>query len=122
MRKSTSLFIFSVFIFVLWVTSVACAEKPKLLYINSYHQGYKWSDDIEKGLLKALGIKTLVEGTIDASVSRINFRISRMDTKLNTSEASKQQAALAAKDIIDDWKPDVVVASDDNAAKYLIAP
>lgn len=40
-----------------------------------------------------------------------------MDTKLNNAEAFKRQAA---KRIIDEWTPDVVVSSDDNATKYLI--
>ncbi|WP_320041664.1 hypothetical protein [uncultured Desulfobacter sp.] len=32
------------------------AERKKLLYINSYHKGYQWSDSIEKGLLKAKAV------------------------------------------------------------------
>ncbi len=98
------------------------AEKKKLFYVNSYHKGFKWSDDIEKGLLKALNIKALPDGTFDTSKSEVELRVFRMDTKLNTSEAFKKQAALSAKAIIDEWQPDIVVTSDDNAAKYLIVP
>lgn len=98
------------------------AEQKKLLFVNSYHKGFKWSDDIEKGLLKALNIKALPDGTFDDLLSKVNLRVFRMDTKLNASEAFKKKAALSAKAIIDEWQPDIVVTSDDNAAKYLIVP
>jgi ABC-type uncharacterized transport system substrate-binding protein len=45
-----------------------------------------------------------------------------MDTKRNTDEAFKKKAALKAKEEITRFKPDVVIASDDNASKYLIMP
>lgn len=98
------------------------AEQKKMFYVNSYHKGYQWSDDIQKGLLKALDIREKPDGTYDTSGSDIELKVFRMDTKLNKSEAFKKQAALSAKAIIDEWKPDIVVASDDNASKYLIAP
>lgn len=97
-------------------------DKKRLLYINSYHRGYKWSDDIEKGLLKALNIKERGDGSLDNSASLVALRIFRMDSKMNTSESYIKGAALHAKTIIDDWQPDIVVTSDDNAAKYLIVP
>ncbi len=45
-----------------------------------------------------------------------------MDTKRHSSEKYQKQAALTAKKIIDTWHPDIILTSDDNAAKYLIAP
>ncbi len=98
------------------------AKQKRLLYVNSYHKGYRWSDDIEKGLLKALKLKALPDGSFDTSQSKVEIKIFMMDTKLNTSEEFKKQAALSAKEIIDEWQPDIVVASDDNAAKYLLEP
>jgi ABC-type uncharacterized transport system substrate-binding protein len=98
------------------------AEQKKLLYINSYHKGYKWSDDIEKGLLKALQISDQPDGTFDTTASEVELKIFRMNTRLNKTEIFKEQAALTAKTIIDEWQPDIVVTSDDSAAKYLIAP
>ena len=96
--------------------------QKKLLYVNSYHQGYKWSDDIEKGLLKALKITRNGDGTFDDSNSEVQLKVFRMDTKMNTSDEFKAQAALKAKNIIDSWQPDIVVTSDDNAAKFLVVP
>ena len=48
--------------------------------------------------------------------------IFRMDTKRNTDEEFKKTAALKAKAEIEASKPDVVIAADDNASKYLIQP
>lgn len=47
-----------------------------------------------------------------------------MDTMglASTDVAQKEQAALTVKTLIESWKPDVVIASDDNASKYLIVP
>ncbi len=98
------------------------AAQKKLLFVNSYHKGYQWSDDVEKGLLKALDIVAKPDGSFDTLISDVDIKVFRMDTKLNNSEAFKKQAALSAKVIIDEWQPDIVVTSDDNAAKYLIAP
>lgn len=98
------------------------AVQKKLLFVNSYHKGYQWSDDIEKGLLKALNITEKKDGNYDTLLSEVEIRFFRMDTKRNKSEAHKKQIALSVKELIDEWQPDVVVTSDDNAAKYLIAP
>ncbi len=43
-----------------------------------------------------------------------------MDTKRNKSVAFKQSAAIAVKREIETWQPDVVIVSDDNAAKYVV--
>lgn len=94
----------------------------KILYVNSYHKGYQWSDDIEKGLLKALKIKTRSDGSYDFSESSVELKIFWMDTKNNKDEAFKKQAANKAKILIEEWQPNIVVASDDNASKYLIVP
>ena len=82
----------------------------KVLFVDSYHEGYAWSDGI------TAGIKT---GLKDSGVE---LKVFRMDTKRNTDDAFKKDAALKAKAEIDAFKPDVVIASDDNAAKFLIEP
>ena len=96
--------------------SLACTgwaksyDGKKILFIDSYHEGYAWSDGITSGIQQTL------EGT------GVELKIIRMDTKRNGSDDFKKAAALKAKATIEAFKPDVVIASDDNAAKYLIAP
>jgi len=83
----------------------------KALIINSYHKGYPWSDDIEAGVSRIFN-----------KYPEIELKFHRMDTKRNASEEFKKTAAIKAKDLIESWKPDVVIASDDNASKYLVVP
>lgn len=45
-----------------------------------------------------------------------------MDTKRNPAEEFSKAAALKARTTIEEFRPDVVIASDDNASKYLIMP
>ena len=52
----------------------------------------------------------------------IDLKTIRMDTKRNTSKEFKKSAALKVKALIDIWQPDVVIAADDNASKFLIVP
>ena len=82
----------------------------KILYIDSYHEGYVWSDGITQGIQQEF------QGT------GVELKIHRMDTKRNAEEASKKQAAQEAKAVIESFQPDVVIASGDNVSKCLIMP
>lgn len=82
----------------------------KVLFIDSYHEGYAWSDGITSAVKKVIG------------ASGNELKIIRMDTKRNGSEEFIKEAAKKAKEVIDSYKPDVVIAADDNASKYVIAP
>ena len=83
------------------------AAADKCLYISSYHKGYAWSDGVEKGLRETIG-------------NKCELKQFDMDTKRNKDMASKKAAALKAKALIESWQPDVVITSDDNAARFLI--
>ena len=87
------------------------AHKKKVLIINSYHEGYAWSDGVESGIAGVL-----------KEHPEIEYKFHRMDTKRNNSKDALQEAAIKAKKLIELWKPDVVIVSDDNASKYLIVP
>jgi len=45
-----------------------------------------------------------------------------MDTKRNQSPEFCREQARAASEIAKVWRPDVIIASDDNASKYFVAP
>lgn len=87
-------------------------ESKKVLYINSYHEGYTWSDGIEK----------VIKSNLNKSKLNIELKIFRMDSKRNKSKNFIEKKALEAKRIIEEYKPDVVIVSDDNAVKYLLVP
>jgi ABC-type uncharacterized transport system substrate-binding protein len=82
----------------------------KVLWVDSYHQGYEWSDGIENGIRDVL------------FESGVDLKILRMDTKRNDSEEFGRKAGLTAKAVVEELKPDVVIATDDNAQKYLVVP
>jgi ABC-type uncharacterized transport system substrate-binding protein len=94
---------------VLLLLGSANAEK-RILYIDSYHEGFAWSDGITEAIQKTL------------RGHDVNLKIHRMDTKRNPDEKYKIRAAEIAKSVIDNYRPDIVIASDDNASKYLIMP
>ncbi len=126
--KTKEFFIVSVVLLSVWVLSgcvlqeggvniseeqnrpISPYEGKRILYIDSYHEGYEWSDGITEGVIKTL------EGT------GVELKIHRMDTKRNPDEEFKKKAALDAKKVIEGFDPDVVITSDDNAFKYLIMP
>ncbi|RPH39540.1 MAG: hypothetical protein EHM86_07425, partial [Desulfobulbaceae bacterium] len=85
-------------------------EGKKVFWISSYHQGYEANDDIERGIRFIL------------RDSGIQLRTFFMDTKRNDSEAYGRQAGIDAMAQIKVFQPDVVIASDDNAQKYLVVP
>ncbi len=94
----------------------------RIMFVDSYHRGYKWSDGVLEGLLRELNIRLTEDGGLDAAHSPYELRVFHMDTKRHPSTTFKREAALKAKSIIESWRPDIVVTADDNAAKYLIVP
>ena len=76
-------------ILVLMVAVPAFSAEKKVLFIDSYHEGYDWSDGITRG------VKSVLEG------SGVNLKVLRMDTKRNNSEEFKIAAAEKARAEID---------------------
>jgi ABC-type uncharacterized transport system substrate-binding protein len=85
-------------------------DGKKVLFIDSYHQGYAWSDGTEAG----------VHSVLDSS--GVELRIVRMNTKRKKTDEDKLAAAEMVRRTIDTFRPDVVIASDDNASKFVIKP
>jgi len=110
MLKKISVFTV-VFTFLVGATAFAATYSgKKVLYIDSYHPGYPWSDSITEG------VEDVLKG------SGVELKIIHMDTKRKKEKEQIEQAALAAKDVIESFKPDVVIAADDNASKFLVMP
>ena len=84
-------------------------QQPLCLYVSSYHRGFEWSDRVEAGLRSSLSNSCRI----------IQFD---MDSKRQIDPAQIEAAAKEAYALIQIEKPDVVITSDDNAARYLIVP
>jgi hypothetical protein len=85
-------------------------KTKKALFINSYHEGYAWSDQEEKACL------TVLNG---AGVQTKSFRL---DTYRQKAPEYLTKVSAEAKALIDEWKPDVVVVADDPVMKGVYAP
>jgi ABC-type uncharacterized transport system substrate-binding protein len=96
-----------------WAAGTAAAggyQGKRVLHIDSYHRGNEWNDRI------AEAVRATLHDT------GVELRIVHLDAKRRSSEAEKQASALRAKQAIEEFKPDVVTVSDDDAAKYLLMP
>ena len=89
--------------------SAQAATAARCLYVSSYHAGYEWNDGIERGMKPQL----------DGKCELRNFY---MDGKRHLGTAFAKTKAREAKELIDSWKPNIVIAADDNASKYLVMP
>jgi ABC-type uncharacterized transport system substrate-binding protein len=82
----------------------------KVLYIDSYHEGYSWSDHESKGAIDVLN-------TAGVYIKRVF-----MDTNRHPDETYIKNKALEIKTEIDTYKPDIIISADDAALKYIIMP
>lgn len=80
----------------------------RCLFISSYHAGYEWNDGIEAGLMRGLDNRCTVDRFY-------------MDTKRHTSDDHGDAKARQALALIQRTVPDVVIAADDNASRYLVS-
>jgi len=84
-------------------------SRARLLYINSYHPGYASSDAIMAGMYEVV------------ADSRARLDVFFMDSKRSPEPEAievKVREALAA---IRNIRPDVIIASDDNAVRLVVA-
>ncbi len=81
----------------------------RILFVDSYHQGYEWSDGIEAGVRSVL------------SETGVDLRVVHMDAKRNPSAGFVRAATDHVVKVIEDFRPDVVITSDDVATRHVLA-
>jgi ABC-type uncharacterized transport system substrate-binding protein len=86
----------------------------RVLILHSYHPEFVWVQDVNKGILQGLREERF---EIERNLKLDYFF---MDTKRQTDEKWKLEVAAKAKAHIAAFKPDVVIAVDDNAQKYVV--
>lgn len=91
-------------------SDVIVADHTVVLWVDSYHPDYEWSGEIEQGLASVF------------DTSETSLIITRMDTKRNTDPGWGDQAAIDVLRLIEAHEPDVIIATDDNAQKFLVVP
>ena len=94
------------------ITVTSGCERPgsrKLFYINSYHPGHASSDAVMEGIYEVVGASK-----------------ARLDVFFLDTQRFPEPDAIAAKadevmEIIGTMQPEVIIASDDDAVKYVVA-
>lgn len=80
----------------------------KILHIMSYHSPWRWTDRQFEGFQEAFkGVKA-------------SYQVFQMDTKRNSSQDQKERKGKEARELITNWKPDLVYTSDDDAQEYVV--
>ena len=85
-------------------------EEKKVLYVDSCHADY------EPSIIMQRAARDILEP------AGVEMQVIYMDAKRKKSDEMQQQAALRVRDFIESWKPDLVIAADDAASKYLVMP
>jgi ABC-type uncharacterized transport system substrate-binding protein len=110
MRASAAV---SVCLVLLSQAGFAPGQEParrRILHLDSYSKGYGISDDTAAGLRSVLADKPVQVSTVF------------LDTKRHGSEAEVRESVARARAAIEEFKPDVLIASDDAAVKYVVVP
>jgi ABC-type uncharacterized transport system substrate-binding protein len=98
-------------------------RSPRILLVNSYHYQYPWTRGITQAAAKVLQVELDSLGMpLAQKKTSVTFQVVYLDTKRNTSQSYIRQRVEWAKEHIDQFAPDVLLVSDDNAVNYLVAP
>lgn len=92
---------------ILSLASLASAATKNVLILNSYHNGYKWTDDITRGVQSVLDEK------------KVKVYIDFLDTKRNPGEAYLKNLDEFYKSKFRSNTFDVIVTSDDDALGFI---
>lgn len=104
---SACLLLFSLFSLPLQATE---APDTRVLFINSYHRGYSWSDGIEEGLRQRFS----------ESDKRIELSIEYLDSRRFAYDTQIELLARAFETKYAKYRPDLIVVSDNAAFDFAI--
>lgn len=82
-------------------------KRPRVLILHSYYTDFSWVNEINVGIKRVLWDRPY------------NIRYHYMDTKRHPSLEFKLKAGATARKMIRRWRPDVILAFDDNAQEYV---
>ncbi len=88
---------------------LAGEEKKTILFLDSYHPGYLWSEDLKSGLFDNLSFDQ----------PDYNFFIEYLDTKKYDSETLFPLLVNSFEKKYSEQRPDILISSDNNAFSFL---
>ena len=108
MRKPISILLLLTCLCLLPALAGAEKIKKSVLYLNSYHQGYQWSD----------GIMTGIRSVLDQSQYKIDLQIEYMDAKRFNYEDVTGMLKRLYKEKFKNERFDIVIVSDNDAFTF----
>lgn len=93
-----------------FVPNAPAQDKRNVLILNSYHQGYKWTDDETRGAVRAL----------DPIQNEVKIYIEYMGTKWVNDDDYFQQLRHTMKQKFREIRFDVIISSDNDALNFLV--
>ncbi len=89
--------------------SVDAKEKRNVLYLNSYHHGYRWSDKLLQG----------IRSILDGSEYKVDLQIEYMDAKKYNYEYLSSRLLTLYREKFKDEDFDVIIVSDNDALNFI---
>lgn len=99
---------------LVWIPARALSQsqivpRREVLYLNSYHRGYKFADDVTRGL----------EAVLDSAGEDIDLWVEYMDLKRIDDPAYLEELAQLYRVKYGTRQPDLIISSDDAALDFL---
>ena len=109
-RKLTLTSVFLLVFIASLSTGSLANDSPKVLVLHSYHQGFEWTDSIQKAF----------SNTLTASFPKAEVYVEYMNTKRQPLGTMAPQLTALYKHSYSNVVFDVIVASDNNALDFLL--
>jgi ABC-type uncharacterized transport system substrate-binding protein len=103
-------------------------QKRRVFVVSSYHKSYLWSESTQRGLISAMVNYGYLDNTRQANdftkndyveSSKAVIKKEWMNTKRKNSISEIAKATDRIMRSIEEFKPDLVLLGDDNAANYI---
>lgn len=108
--------------------TLAASERKRIFVVSSYHPEYLWSQSTQEGLNQAmLDYGYFQDASQAEAFTRDNYvktpkavvKKAWMDTKRKNTPTQMARTTVEMMRQIDEFKPDLVMLGDDNAANYI---
>ena len=111
--KKSNLIRFTIYLVILASLLPGCyraADLQRILFINSYHNGYPSSDAVLQGFMDSIGGEQVV------------MKVFFLDTKNHPEPERVEAKVKEALTMIERFDPRLIIASDDNAVAKVVVP
>lgn len=105
-----ALFLIAALLATLNASQAAPAGGFRILHIMSFNSPYVWTDQQLEGFKAGLGVG-----------AKAQYQVFQLDTKRQSSKEEQARNAQRARQLIEEWKPDLVYTSDDDAVQLVSA-